>query len=131
MSPGRGDRNRKFVLIVEDSQTVAQLLHALVSRPEIAVSVAPDVDSALAVIASSNPDAIILDHMLHGETGIAVASVARPLGIPILVVTGSESLGVEAQYRAVGVSDFLQKPFDVAEFLAAVGTLLGGGLLGS
>lgn len=103
---------------------MAELLRALLERPGLTIAVAPDCDSAEALILSTPPSVIVLDHMLPGRTGLEVAKLAQPLGIPIVLVSAYATLDVMAQYTNLGVTEIQSKPFSVEQLHRTVERLL-------
>ena len=68
------------------------------------------------------PDCLVLDTQMPGMTGFEMQRVlaARSLRIPTVVVTADDSAEARARYVAAGVTEFLPKPIDGDELLAAI-----------
>lgn len=117
-------RERKYVLVVEDTASVAALLRALLDRPGLTIAVAPDCDTAEALIRATPPSVIVLDHMLPGRNGLEIAKLAQPLAIPVVLVSAYATVDVIAQYTNVGVTEVHPKPFSVEALHRTVERLL-------
>lgn len=115
------------ILIVEDEHHLAQGLRFNLEADGHEVTVIGDGESALKSLGTRGRfDAVILDVMLPGRDGFAVAAELRRAGdfVPILMLTARGRpedvlLGFEA-----GADDYLQKPFELAILLARVRGLL-------
>ncbi|MFS8037573.1 response regulator [Xanthobacter sp. AM11] len=96
--PGKDAGSRKAaVLVIEDDPDVRSLLELLLTTEGHAVTMAPDGDSAVAMVERSaiRPELILADYNLpNGMTGLETASRLRArLGrrIPVVIVTGDIS----------------------------------------
>jgi DNA-binding response OmpR family regulator len=115
------------VLIVEDEEHLAEGLLFNLQAEGYEAEVAHDGEAALARLAEEPPfAAVLLDVMLPGQDGFAVAAALRSSGnyVPILMLTARgrpEDVlgGLEA-----GADDYLAKPFDLSILLARLHVLL-------
>lgn len=116
------------ILVVDDEPINCKLLEALL-LPEgyIAICV-PSGAEALAAIARSLPDLILLDAMMPDMDGYEVARriKADPLSahIPIIMVTALDDRASRLAGLEAGVEDFLSKPVDRTELWLRVRNLL-------
>ena len=78
---------------------------------------------------SQRPDAILLDVVMPGIDGIAVAErlngIASTRSIPILLLTASEQLDGSESFRRISVAGIIDKPFDIAGLSREVAARLG------
>jgi DNA-binding response OmpR family regulator len=113
------------VLVVEDDETVAEVVIAYLRRAGYEVEHATDGQAALDAVARARPDLVILDLMLPGIDGIEVCRRLRAGGqLPVIMLTalGSENdrvLGLE-----VGADDYVTKPFSPRELTLRVRSVL-------
>ncbi len=75
-------------------------------------------------------DLVVLDLMMPGITGFEVCEQLRAYpatkAVPILALTGYDTLQNEERIKASGASGYLAKPFEVPVFHAEVQRLLKG-----
>ena len=107
------------ILIVEDDQAVAEVVHELLAMAGHSVAEARDGATALRLLETRPADLVILDWMLPGLDGLEVCRRIRARSMtPILMLTVRAEevdrvLGLE-----VGADDYLTKPFSMRELLA-------------
>jgi DNA-binding response OmpR family regulator len=111
------------VLVVEDRRENLVFLANQILRPEgYDVITAGDGRSGLDKALSQKPDLIIMDFRMPKMTGIEILKALKDAekDIPVIMTTfhGSEELVVEA-FR-LGACDYLIKPYEVDEMLAAI-----------
>ncbi len=125
---GQVDRQRKRVLIVDDSSTAVLMTSTLLARGNYELVTATDGESGIQKALSCRPDAVILDWMMPGLSGIDVCLRLRAeqatRSVPIILLTTRGDLhSIEAGYAA-GCTDYVTKPVNGAELLAKLGVLL-------
>ena len=101
------------ILVVEDDAKMAELLHRGLSREGHSVTIAHDGNKGLEEAQAHNFDTILLDIMLPGVDGLAVARRLRSGGVrtPILMLTSRDSVQDIVRGLDVGADDYLTKPF--------------------
>ena len=113
------------VLIVEDDQTLLDVLKYNFLNEGYEVIMAVDGIQALESARAAKPDIIVLDIMLPRLSGLEVCRILRKeITVPILMLTAKAEeidkvLGLE-----LGADDYLTKPFSVRELLARVRAML-------
>jgi two-component system, OmpR family, alkaline phosphatase synthesis response regulator PhoP len=116
------------ILIVEDEQHIAEGLRFNLEAEGYQATVVPDGEGALGMLLVDRQpfDAVILDVMLPGKDGFAVASELRSVGqfVPILMLTAHGSAGDILRGFEAGADDYLPKPFDLPILLARVNGLV-------
>ena len=114
------------VLIVDDDRSLrAALRRALVLGGYDTVSAASGRE-ALAQVAGSSPDAVVLDIGLPDLDGLEVCRRLRGEGnrIPVLMLTARDAIEDRIDGLDAGADDYLVKPFDVGELKARLRALL-------
>ena len=116
------------LLVVEDEAHLAQGLRFNLEAEGHSVHVTDKGEEALALLLKDNEafDALILDVMLPGKDGFAVARQLRTAQnyIPLLMLTARTRPQDVLQGFESGADDYLAKPFDLAILLARVESLL-------
>ena len=117
------------LLIVEDEKNLAQGMKFNFELEGYEVVVVGDGSEALTHLAPGMPpgyDLVILDVMLPGIDGFAVADRTRKAGnfVPILMLTAKSLPSDVVHGLEAGADDYLPKPFDLPVLLARVKGLL-------
>jgi DNA-binding response OmpR family regulator len=114
------------ILIVEDERHIADGLRFNLEADGYETSIAADGEAALQVLADSSFDAIVLDIMLPGIDGFAVARTLRDKKdyTPILMLTARGRPEDVLRGFEAGADDYLPKPFDLNIFVARLKGLL-------
>jgi two-component system, OmpR family, phosphate regulon response regulator OmpR len=114
------------ILIVDDDRRIRQLLASYLSQNAYRVTQAGNAKEARNAMDGLSFDAVVLDVMMPGESGLSLAKTLRDAGnvVPLLMLS---ALG-EAQDRinglAAGSDDYLVKPFAPEELLLRLHNLL-------
>lgn len=120
-SASRDDSPR--LLVVEDDPLLRELI-AGSFHEQFDVEALGSVEAAETAILRTRPDLIILDLVLPGRRGETLIgwlrSRPRCQEIPVIVITGLRDDRLRLQLLAGGASDFLEKPFPLAELHARV-----------
>lgn len=119
----------KRVLIVDDEPNIVMSLEFLMKRAGYEVRVARDGEAALAAIAESAPDLILLDVMMPKLDGFAVCESVRKrreLADVKVVIVSARGREVEKERGlALGANAYVTKPFATRDLVAQVEKLLG------
>src|ERR671914_3074119 len=114
------------VLIVDDDRPLRDALRRTLVLGGYDTIQAADGQEALSHVASSAPDAVVLDVGLPDIDGLEVSRRLRASGnrVPILVLTARDAIGDRIDGLDAGADDYLVKPFDVGELRARRRALL-------
>lgn len=116
------------VLVVEDETHLAKGLRFNLEAEGHAVEVCGDGECALTRLLDNleHFDAVVLDVMLPGKDGFAVATALRKAKnyVPVLMLTARSRPEDVLQGFAAGADDYLPKPFQLPIFLARLQGLL-------
>jgi two-component system OmpR family response regulator len=117
------------VLVVEDEPKLASLLRRGLVEEGYAADVAGTGEDALWMAESTEYDAIVLDLMLPGASGLETCRRLRADGVwtPVLVLTARDAVGDRVSGLDAGADDYLTKPFSFAELLARLRALVRRG----
>jgi two-component system phosphate regulon response regulator PhoB len=116
------------ILIVEDEPAIHELLAFNVIQAGFQALHAEDAESAWGQIHSHLPDLILLDWMLPGTSGVALAkqlrSDARAKNIPIIMLTARGDERDKISGLESGADDYITKPFSPRELMARIRAVL-------
>ncbi|MEP6707232.1 MAG: response regulator transcription factor [Pyrinomonadaceae bacterium] len=116
------------VLVVEDEQHLADGLRFNLEAEGYTVDTVGDGEAALALLLDEQQryDALVLDVMLPGKDGFAVAAELRAAGhyVPVLMLTARGRPEDVLRGFEAGADDYLPKPFELSVFLARLNGLL-------
>jgi two-component system, OmpR family, response regulator len=122
--PGMGDKGT--ILVVEDEESIAELIRLYLERDGFRVVWRSDGRSGLASVHADRPRLVVLDLMLPGMDGFEVTRALRENGghIPIIVVTAREEEADRVLGLELGADDYVTKPFSPRELVARVKAVL-------
>ena len=132
--PGTRDQ-RTYVMVVDDSITVRRVTERLLERNGMRVITAKDGVDAVALLQDHRPDIILLDIEMPRMDGYEVANHVRNdpqlKNIPIVMITSRVGEKHRARAMESGVDDYLGKPYQESQLLAAIEALTGDPILRS
>ncbi|MGW4961627.1 response regulator transcription factor [Nonomuraea sp. NPDC004186] len=105
------------VLVVDDEPNIRELLSEALELNGFAVRTASDGRQALAEVARERPDIIVLDVMMPGVDGFAVARKLRDAGDSpmMLFLTARDTVSDRIAGLTAGGDDYVTKPFSLEE----------------
>ncbi len=115
-------------MVAEDDIDARRVIAGYLKTLSVRVVEVDDGVTALESIEKEIPELLILDLNLPSMSGFELCERIREkettAKVPVLVVTGRNSLEDHARAREVGVTKYISKPFKKKEFVEAVRTLL-------
>jgi two-component system, OmpR family, response regulator len=115
------------ILVVDDEPAIRMLCRVNLQADGMTVDEAWDSNSAIEAARARQPDAVLLDVMLPGDDGFAVAASLRKVpgmeAVPIMLLTARADLDGSELVRRSGAAAVLTKPFnpvDLSERLRAL-----------
>ncbi|MFN7484149.1 MAG: phosphate regulon transcriptional regulator PhoB [Betaproteobacteria bacterium] len=116
------------ILIVEDEPAIAELVALNLRHSGYETQCVGSSADADLVVRTALPDLVVLDWMLPGESGVALArrwrANARTRNLPIVMLTARSQEADLVQGLDAGADDYLAKPFGNAELLARIRAVL-------
>ena len=116
------------ILIVEDEPAIAELIVVNLKHNGFAPIWAGEGIAAQRELDAELPDAILLDWMLPGQSGLSLArkwrSNERSKNVPIILLTAKGDESDKVAGFDVGIDDYITKPFSTKELLARIRAVL-------
>jgi two-component system, OmpR family, phosphate regulon response regulator PhoB len=116
------------VLVVEDEAAIAELIAINLRHAGHVVTLAVDAEQAQAAVDGVLPDLVLLDWMLPGQSGLALAkrwrSQARTRELPVIMLTARVEESDKIAGLDAGADDYLTKPFSTNELMARIRAVL-------
>ena len=114
-----------MVLIIDDEESLQELLHHALERDGYRVVVAGTCADGLAAFRSETPDAILLDVMLPDGSGHDVCREIRATStVPIVMLTALDDEVDKVVGLELGADDYITKPFGMRELRSRVKAIL-------
>jgi CheY-like chemotaxis protein len=103
------------ILVIDDEQSIRDLLDRLLRRKGYDVVLAASGQKGLECFRRERPDVIVLDLKMPEMDGLTVLRQIRSLNRsqPVIVLTGSRTAEMEQQVRALGVTEYIAKGFSL------------------
>ncbi len=114
------------ILLVDDDRRIRELLAEYLKSNGFMVTAASNSTEARRALDGLAFDMIVLDIMMPGENGFALATSLRAEGngVPILMLSARSDTSDRIQGLATGSDDYLGKPFEPEELLLRMRNLL-------
>ena len=109
------------ILVIEDDQSIAEIVGILLRGEGFEVSYCADGLQAVTAFQAVSPDLVLLDLMLPGRDGIDICRAIRETsGVPIVMLTArSDSADIVTGLES-GADDYIVKPIKNEELLARI-----------
>ena len=116
------------ILVVEDEPAIQELIAVNLEHAGHHAIRAKDAEGALDVVKSALPDLMLIDWMLPGMSGVALARQVRQeertRAIPIILLTARSTEADKVAGLEAGADDYVTKPFSPRELLARIKAVL-------
>jgi DNA-binding response OmpR family regulator len=113
------------ILIVDDERDIRDPLGAYLGKNGLRVTKAEHAGAARAILAVHAIDLVLLDIMMPGEDGIALAGFIRATTqIPVILLTAKSEEMDRVIGLEIGADDYVTKPFSPRELLARIKAVL-------
>lgn len=114
------------VIVVDDEYPLRAALRRALGLEGYSVTEAASGEEAIELVRDRSWDAMVLDVLMPGLSGIDVCRRLRDAGerLPILMLTARETVGDRVAGLEAGADDYLVKPFALEELLARLKALL-------
>ena len=116
---------RASILAVDDDPGILRIIELTLDEEDIDLKVAQSGEEALKLAGENNLDAILLDIMMPGMSGIDVLEeLRRESNVPVILVTAKDANADKIMGLDLGADDYITKPFSVDELRARVRAVL-------
>lgn len=112
------------LLVVDDDERLRELLQQYLSDHGFFVSTAKDAATARIMLQHFELDAMVLDVMMPGETGIELATSLGKEAPPVLMLTAMGEAEDRIRGLETGARDYLVKPFEPRELVLRINNIL-------
>ncbi len=116
------------IVVVEDESAIAELIAINLRHAGHEVTLAATAEQARQAIDAVLPDLVLLDWMLPGQSGLALArqwrGAARTRELPIIMLTARAEEQDKVAGLDAGADDYLAKPFSPKELMARIRAVL-------
>lgn len=113
--------NKKTILVVDDEESIMELLVYNLQKEGYNTLQAYDGVSAVEIALKEKPDLILLDVMLPKMDGISVCKRIRySFNVPILMISAKDTELDKVVGLEMGADDYITKPFKIREVMARI-----------
>jgi two-component system phosphate regulon response regulator PhoB len=116
------------IVVVEDESAIAELIAINLRHAGHEVTLAASAEQAQRAIDAVLPDLVVLDWMLPGQSGLALArqwrGSERTRELPIIMLTARSEESDKVAGLDAGADDYLSKPFSTNELMARIRAVL-------
>lgn len=111
------------LLLVDDDITFCQVLSKALTKRNFSVTVAHSVEQALPLAAANPPEYAVVDLKMSGASGLVLIQSLHELdpATRIVVLTGYASIATAVEAIKLGATQYLSKPANADEIVAAFG----------
>ena len=118
------ERDKKTILVVDDEQSIMELLVFNLQKEGYNTLEAYDGVTAVEMAINEKPDLILLDVMIPKLDGISVCKKIRYAlnisNIPILMISAKDTESDKIVGLEMGADDYITKPFQIREVMARI-----------
>ena len=117
---------RPHILVVDDDERICSLVSRFLNENGFLAATAKDAAEAASILADFEFDALIVDVMMPGRTGVEFTRSLRAAGdgLPVLMLTALGEGGDRISGLEAGADDYLTKPFEPRELVLRLQNLL-------
>jgi two-component system, NtrC family, response regulator AtoC len=115
-------REKASILVVEDEAKLRRLLELQLAEDGFIARSAPDAETALEMLNKDGFDLVVTDYKLPGMTGLEFLHAAKNINanLPVIMMTAYGSVESAVDAMKAGASDYVLKPFSLAELVMVI-----------
>lgn len=116
-----------LILIVDDEESICRTLKGIFEDEGYRVLTATSGEEALTIVRSEVPSIVFLDIWMPGKDGLDTLAEIKSLHaeLPVVMISGHATIATAMKATRLGASDFIEKPLDLDQTLAALSRALG------
>jgi DNA-binding response OmpR family regulator len=112
---------QKRILIVDDEETVRDLLQRILEKVGYDVITAVNGQEALDKVSQCNVNLVLLDMKMPGLDGFQILDgIRQHSNIPVIMLSGMRDETIKIDSLGLGADDYIVKPFSTGELLARI-----------
>ena len=115
-------REKPSILVVEDEAKLRRLLELQLADEGFSARTAPDAESALPLLSKDSFDLVVTDFKLPGMSGLEFLLAVKRFDaeLPVIIMTAFGTVESAVEAMKSGASDFVLKPFSLAELVLVI-----------
>jgi DNA-binding NtrC family response regulator len=115
-------RRKGTVLVIDDEEEIRESIEMLLTSEGLTVNTAPSGEEGLARIEENSYDAVLLDLMLPGKSGMEIQKEIRRIDptLPVLIITAIGALETAVTAIKEGSFDYITKPWNNEKLVVIV-----------
>jgi DNA-binding NtrC family response regulator len=115
-------REKASILVVEDEAKLRRLVELQLAEDGFIARSAPDAETALEMLNKDGFDLVVTDYKLPGMTGLEFLHAAKNINanLPVIMMTAYGSVESAVDAMKAGASDYVLKPFSLAELVMVI-----------
>ena len=115
-------REKPSILVVEDEAKLRRLIELQLAEDDFIARSAPDAESALQMLQKDSFDLVLTDFKLPGMNGLEFLHAAKKIdtNLPMIMMTAYGSVESAVDAMKAGASDYVLKPFSLAELMIVI-----------
>ena len=115
------------VWIVDDDASIRWVLEKALIREHISCELFSSVDDVLAALEEEQPDVLVSDIRMPGDSGLVLLEKIKSLypRLPVIIMTAFSDLESAVSSFQKGAFDYLPKPFDIESAVELIGRVMG------
>jgi nitrogen regulation protein NR(I) len=112
----------KRILVVDDEESIRELLKDFLESKGYEVAIAADGESGLKMLREDKFDLMLMDVMMPGMSGLDVLreTAAEKVEVPVIMMTAYASVQTAVEAMKLGAYDYITKPFVLEDILHAI-----------
>jgi DNA-binding NtrC family response regulator len=115
-------REKQAILVVEDEAKLLRLIELQLAEEDFIARSAPDAETALNILLKDAVDLVVTDFKLPGMNGLEFLHEAKKINanLPVVMMTAYGSVESAVDAMKAGASDYVLKPFSLAELMIVI-----------